>query len=393
MNILFINHNLKGEGTYFRCFNFARHLAMRGHSVTLLTVSPDKLFSAVKTTDSGVKIIETPKFLDQHRGGWGPLDTAYKFFHVLKNKYDIIHGFDHKPNVCIPSLAGRFFHKKTLFISDWADWWTKGGISSASRLTPEIMIETHLEESIRRKADAITVISTALMKRAESLGIKKDKILNIPSGCDTENIKPVSARKTALLKRKYGIPQKKKVLEFIGFGQGDVDLLVQAFNLLRKKRRDIVLLIVGPADRNTAGIIEKSPYKEDIIATGRVSYDRIPGLTAAADIFLLPLRNNIANEARWPNKIGDYLSAGRPVVANPTGDVRHVIRKYKTGLCSAPDPRAMAEKISILLGNKRLMKKYGINALKTAKSVLSWEKLTDKLERFYKKVMTQKGRR
>ena len=30
MKILYLNHNLKGEGTYFRAFNLARELAKRG---------------------------------------------------------------------------------------------------------------------------------------------------------------------------------------------------------------------------------------------------------------------------------------------------------------------------------------------------------------------------
>jgi len=30
MKILYLNHNLKGEGTYFRAFNLARKLAKRG---------------------------------------------------------------------------------------------------------------------------------------------------------------------------------------------------------------------------------------------------------------------------------------------------------------------------------------------------------------------------
>ncbi len=388
LKILFLNHNLKGEGTYFRAFNFARHLAAFGHDMTLITVSQNSNFTARESIIEKVRVIEAPKFLDQHRGGWAPLDILYKIWHVLTNNYDIIHGFDHKPNVFLPLLAAKIFRKNSVLAADWADWWTKGGIAASSRITPEILIETYLEEKVRKIVCHNTVTSVTLMERAKSIGIPEDRITYIPSGCDIERIKPLGSKVNAATRKELGIPQKNIILEFIGFGQGDVDILVDAYNILRKKRGDINLLIVGPLDNKVKEKIESSPYKNGIISTGRVPYSDIPKYASVADICLLPLRDNPANRGRGPIKAGDYMAAGKPIITNNVGDSGVYIKEYKVGLHAGFDGAGFAKSITKMLSSKAFMKKCAANSLKTARTVLSWKKVSEKLNKTYMKIIS-----
>lgn len=390
MKILYLNHNISGEGTYFRAFNFAKHLASLGHEMTLITVSPDSLFKAKEKTVDGVRVIEAPRFLDQHRGGWAPLDVLYRIKHVLSNDYDIIHGFDHKPNVSFPMYFSRWFRKKAVLVSDWADWWTKGGISAASRLTPEILIETVLEESVRKLSGFNTVTSQVLKERALSIGIKKEDVFYIPSGCDTDNIKPLSMKEILAAKKRLGISHKKKIFEFIGFGHGDVDLLVEAFTLARARVKDRLFLIVGPIDEKLKNKISASPYAADIITTGRVPYGDIPMYAGISDICLLPLRDNPANRGRGPIKAGDYMAAGKPIIANPVGDIDYFIKKYKVGITAGFEPAAMADKMIKLSSSPALMKKYSANSLKTARNILSWERVSAEMEKAYKQILKRR---
>ena len=387
MKILYLNHNISGEGTYFRAFNFAKHLAFLGHDMTLITVSPGSRFKIKEKTVDGVRVIETPRFLDQHRGGWAPLDILYRIKHVLTNDYDIIHGFDHKPNVSFPMYFSRWFRKRAVLVSDWADWWTKGGISSNSRLTPEILIETALEESVRRLSGYNTVTSRVLEQRALSIGVKKNDIFYIPSGCDTDNIRPLSGKESLAVKKRLGINTGKKIFEFIGFGHGDVDLLIEAFNLTRAKVKDCLFIIVGPIDTKLKDKIAASPYSDDIISTGRVPYKDIPMYAGIADICLLPLRDNPANRGRGPIKAGDYMAAGKPIIANPVGDIDYFIKKYGVGVTAGFMPADIAEKMTMLVRNPGLMKRCAANSIKTAQNVLSWGKISKQMEKTYMKIL------
>jgi glycosyltransferase involved in cell wall biosynthesis len=390
LKILYLNHNISGEGTYFRAFNFARHLAAAGHDLTLITVSPDSRFRAHEKMVNGVRVIEAPRFLDQHRGGWAPLDILFRIKHVLTNDYDIIHGFDHKPNVSFPMYVSKLAGKKAVLVSDWADWWTKGGIAAASRLTPEILIETVLEESVRKLTGYNTVTSRVLEERARKLGINEQHIFYIPSGCDTDNIKPLSKQAVLAAKRKLKIDAKKKIFEFIGFGTGDVDILIDAFNILSGRIKNCIFLIVGPLDSRLTEKIKNSPYAPDIISTGRVPYSEIPVFAGIADVCLLPLRDNPANRGRGPIKAGDYMAAGKPIIANPVGDIDYFIKRYGVGLTAGFEPADMAEKMQKMIKDQALMKKCAGNSLKTARNILNWETVSGEMERVYKKILKER---
>ena len=82
MNILFLNHNVKGKGTYIRCFNFAKHLVRLGHSVVLLTSAPQYMIKPYKEVIEGVEVICQPDVLGKRfrNGGLGPIDTIIKMF-------------------------------------------------------------------------------------------------------------------------------------------------------------------------------------------------------------------------------------------------------------------------------------------------------------------------
>jgi len=383
MNILYLNHNIKGEGTYFRAFNFARQIIKFKHNIVLLTLSPKKIFTPFSYIEDGVKIIETPNFLDRTRGGWGPADIIYRVFHCIFNKYDLIHTFAHKPTVYLPLLNAKLFHKKIIHFADWDDWWGKGGINSEYRPTPETIIEEFLEQDIIKRADYVTTTSIALKQRALNLKIPKEKIFYIPSGADIERIKPLPKSKILKLKQKFNINKNKKILGFVGFGQADLGILIDGFTLIRKKRKDVILLIVGPLEKRWHNIIENHPYKNDIVITGKVDFKIIPEWISIIDICYLPLKDTPTNRGRNPIKMGDYMAAGKPIIANPVGDAAHIIRKYKIGLTINYSSYDLAKKTLFLLNKQKLITIFGKNARKTAENYYDWEKVAKELNDKY----------
>lgn len=383
MKILYLNHNIKGEGTYFRAFNFAKHIVKLGHNVTLITLSPKRLFTPLSYFEDGVKIIESPKFLDRTRGGWGPADIIYRISHCIFNKYDLIHTFAHKPNVYFPLLKAKFFHRKTIHFADWDDWWGKGGINSEYRATPETMLEEFLEEDIVKKAIFVTTTSAALKQRAINLKISKEKILHIPSGADVEKIKSLPKDDLMKIKQKYKICKNKKILGFVGFGQADLGIIIDGFSLIRKKRRDVILLIVGPLEKRWSQKIETHLFRSEILVTGKVEADLIPELTSIIDICYLPLKDTPTNRGRNPIKVGDYMAAGKPILANPVGDIAQIIKKHNIGLIMKYSAVDVAKKTLFLLNKPRLIKKLGANARKTAEKYFNWGILAKELNKKY----------
>jgi glycosyltransferase involved in cell wall biosynthesis len=103
-------------------------------------------------------------------------------------------------------------------------------------------------------------------------------------------------------------------------------------------------------------------------------------------VFALPFKDKLANRGRWPNKLGDYLSAGRPVVSNPTGDIQELFTRYHIGLLTEETPEAFAAGLASLIDDPARAQDLGYEARSVAEQELSWAKLTLRLEEHYQRV-------
>ena len=51
----------------------------------------------------------------------------------------------------------------------------------------------------------------------------------------------------------------------------------------------------------------------------------------------LPLTDRAANRGRLPNKLLDYMAAGRPTVASPVGDIKTILEEHEVGLLAGDE--------------------------------------------------------
>ena len=84
MRLLYLNHNYRFGGTYYRAMPMAEQMALRGHEVTLLTVSREQRLRACWSGVNGVRLGEMPNLGQGHSGeGYGPLDNLLRMVHAL----------------------------------------------------------------------------------------------------------------------------------------------------------------------------------------------------------------------------------------------------------------------------------------------------------------------
>ena len=384
MDILFLNHNVKWKSTFHRCLQFGKHLAARGHNVDLLTISPQGRAHFSASMIEGVNVIETPDLLfGVMRTGWDPYDTMRRIDYLAGRHYDLIHAFDCRPVVILPALAQRRRTGATL-VTDWADWWGRGGIIE-ERHNPLLKygfgpIETFFEEHYRTQADGMTVISHALQRRAQDLGVPAEQIARISGGADIEHITPLD-RNAA--REQLGLPLHAPIIGFSGFVHYDLELLLAAFDLLARERRDARLLLTGGVSPLVRQRAEQGGWADRVIVAGMVEYDQLPTYLACANVFALPFADKIANRGRWPNKIGDYLSAGRPIVSNPTGDIAELFSRHDIGYLTSDTPAAFADGLAAALDTPQRAQEQGRSARIVAERELSWAYLTTQLESHY----------
>ncbi len=380
MRLLFLNHNYRYSGTYYRAMPLAERLVARGHQVTLFTVSRDHKWRATWTWVNGVRLCEAPGLAQGYSGeGYGPLDNVGRLLHAATRRYDIVHMFDHKPNATFAGLPARLAGAK--LVADWADWWGgPGGINDVpARRFPIVgRFEAWWEKRSKRWADGVVTISTVLRQRALDLGCPAGRVLYLPTGAAVERIRPVPV---AEARARLDIPLERQIVGFIGMGQSDLELIMAALQRLP----DVWLMVIGHKNPKVLDQARAFGVADRLWQTGFAPDDEVSYYLGCADLMCLPLADRAANRGRLPNKLLDYMAAGRPTVASPIGDVATIMQQHAIGLLAQDD--AFAGAIAALLFDPARAAELGRSARQSAETVFGWPHLLDRLEDFYQNLL------
>lgn len=367
-----------------RTEGIARCLQARGHSVTLLCTADHARWSTRSYDDNGIRFIEAPDlWWGRLRSGWDPWGAWHRHRVLGQLDFDLIHSFETRPATIHPLLAALRKRSFPLVI-DWCDWWGHGGLSVDNRPTwyPRIFqrLETRYEENYRHLADATTVIAHGLVDRATKLGVVPDSIFWIPNGCRPDDIIPSPPHQ---YRAEFGLPEDRFIL---GYSALDVNIgleFVLSGFARAAAQGGLLLLLMGNAADATAKKAAALGLGNSVRSLGFVSPAAYPRALACADAFLLPFIDRVANYGRWPGRINDYLSLGRPVITQPTGEMHRLLSTEPIGLLSSESPDDLANKILQLRADPKLAAQLGTHARKLAETTLSWSALASQLEAAY----------
>jgi glycosyltransferase involved in cell wall biosynthesis len=332
----------------------------------------------------GVRLLAMPDLLPGAlRSGWDVWATVRRLAWLRGRRFDLVHAFEARPVVVYPALKAQRAGAK--LILDWCDWLGSGGSveERPSRLQQTLLrpVETYFEDHFRTRADGTTVINRFLGERAVRLGVPPERIVLLRNGAETRApvIDPRAARQAV------GLPESVPILGYIGSSYSrDAELMAKAFVRVRQRQPNARLLLVGYFNRDIERMLGDSM---GLVRTGPVTAEQIPTYLAAADLCWLPLRDTGANRGRWPLKLSDYMSAGRPTIATRVGDLPEVIEQYGLGLVTADEPDELAAATLALLGDPERQATLGQSARQAAEGDFSWERLSARLEAFYGQVL------
>lgn len=394
VKLLYVNHNVAWSGgTFFRAHHLAVRMAQRGHDVTLLTTSRDAKLGFSHERRDGVLVVQAPDLLPgRARTGWDPWNTLRRIGLVGSGAWDLVHAFDCRPAVIVPALYARA--AGAALVVDWADWWGRGGTTS-ERETSQLVryligpLETFFEERFRALADGTTVISRALERRAIGLGVAPRSILLLRQGSDTDGI---TVADSAASRSAVGLDPTLRYLGHVGaLFPRDRQLLVRTFDAICRARSDVRLLLMG----NHGVPREHFARLHYVTDTGFVPTEELRAYTGACDAMLLPLSDTLANQARWPSKVNDYMAAGKPTVTTRVGDIAELIEQHGVGCATDADADALAQAAISLLDDPEQLRASACRAREVAETLLDWSQIARQLENHYDEVLgaTQRARR
>lgn len=395
LRILMVNHHRISKIHFvYRSLAMAKHLVRLGHHVTVLTTADQRKTKIIEYFEEGIHIVEIPDLLwGSFRSGWDPWSALNRLLYLWKidQEFDLIHLFESRPAVIHPVQLYRAKRRVPLII-DWVDGIGRGGIMEVRRPGWYRWLlggmETFYEEYFRARADGLTVICTALNVRAQGLGILPKNILQIPIGVDLD-IFPAVLNK-ADCRTEVGLPQEAKIITFASV-DADFDLphildsMVPVFNQHSEAR----LMIMGKLNPLIQNLTSQLGIADRIVTTGYIPTEHFPKYLGCADVFLLPFPNNLYNVGRWPSKIGDYMASGRPIISNPTGDIKALFESQNIGLLADETSEDFSAKINFILSHPAVANELGKNARQTAVEKYAWGILVKDLENFYFKTLNR----
>jgi glycosyltransferase involved in cell wall biosynthesis len=93
-----------------------------------------------------------------------------------------------------------------------------------------------------------------------------------------------------------------------------------------------------------------------------VPKDEITSALAAADTGVAILKPVDAYKTTYPNKVFDYMCAGRPVLLAIDGVIREVVQTANCGIYTPPgDPAALAQAVRTLAADPARSREVGLN--------------------------------
>jgi glycosyltransferase involved in cell wall biosynthesis len=390
LKILLYTPTPEFTGGFYRCFYLAKYIAQEGDDVTLACSNGSPTLKTTQKVTDGVRIVNLP--MNGSLPGALLADIVRIGKHIeyqLSQEYDLVHVFIATiPSSCSLSLlyrALRMIRRRDMkLLVDWDDWWGRGGIWQDYNPVFHL-IGTILEELPIRLADAVTVVSEPLRRRALTLGIDESRIFCIPNGSNVEEIQPLSQEDARKL---TGLPQETNIITHVGFlDVGPFRILVEMFEAVHEIFNNSILVLVGKLKEKHLEIIQASRVRDAIRYFGTQPYLRVATFLAASDILCLSARDWIQEHSRFPIRLGDYLASGRPVVATNTWNVASILNASQCGLLVRPDDAEdFSAKVIRLLNDPDLRRTLGKNARSAAEGVYSWRLVSNKLRAVYQQL-------
>lgn len=364
MHILLIHQSFAAlnEPGGTRHHEFARLLAKRGHRLTVIAspvsyltgAAAGKRVSWVTKEQDGqrITILRAYTYSALHRSFPHRLLSFFSFMFsslVIGSRVpevDLVWGTS--PPIFQGLTAWALAKiKRVPLLFEVRDLWPAFAVAVGVLKQPLLIRASEwLETFLYRQADRVMVNSPGFIDHVRARGA--DEVALIPNGADVAMFDPQDDGKA--FRQAHGLEDKFVALYAGAHGMSnDLEVLLRAAALLRD-RDEIVVTLLGDGK-------EKASLKKTAVELGLPNVYFLPPVPknemtkalAATNACIAILKPVELYKTVYPNKVFDYMAAGRPVILAIDGVIRDVILQAEAGIPVPPgDPQALAGAIRTL---------------------------------------------
>ena len=392
-----------------RHHELARYLAGRGHKVTIiaspvsyLTGAPLRLppFSRKIGGDQEggrVRVIRAYTYQALHRSFVHRVFSfvsfmAASFFAGLGVKdVDLVWGTS--PPIFQGLTAWSLARLKGVpFLFEVRDLWPTFAIAVGVLKNPFLIkMSLWLERFLYRHADCVMVNSPGYVTHVTEGGARRVEL--VPNGADPEMFDPADAG-TAFRSANH-LEDKYVVLYAGAHGMSnDLGVVLDAAKILQDTPNTSGVTVVFLGDGKEKPALQKQAagmHLANILFLPPVSKDGMAAVLAGSDACLAILKPIEEYKTTYPNKVFDYMAAGRPVILAIDGVIRAVVEAAGCGIFAPPgDPPALAQAIQTLASDRVRSRQMGLAGRKYLEEHFSRSALAEKLAGILEEMVTPK---
>lgn len=268
------------------------------------------------------------------------------------------------------------------------DLWPEFAVAAGVLRNPTLIRASEwLERLLTREADCVVVNSPGFVAHMHTLGARRVEI--VANGADPAMFDPTDNGET--FRDAHGLADKFVVLYAGAHGlSNDLEVVLEAARLLLGTSAQIVLV----GDGKDKAALMKHASELGLINLSFVApapKREMPGVLAAADACLAILKPLAEYRTTYPNKVFDYMAAGRPVLLAIDGVIRQVVDAAACGLFVQPgDPAALASAVRTLAADPARARQMGQNGRAFLEAQFSREVIATRLLEILKSMLAQR---
>jgi glycosyltransferase involved in cell wall biosynthesis len=196
-------------------------------------------------------------------------------------------------------------------------------------------------------------------------------------GVDTTAMRPWPRDQA---RRRLGLPDDALVVGTLYDGHA-FPHLVRTCATLHARDARVRLLLVGAARAGDCALVARAGLADAFHATGWCRDEELAQHLSAADVCALPLEDTLANRARFPHKLGDYLACARPVVVTAVGDYPALLSAANAAVV-VPSLALFTDAVDRLLHDPAQAAEYAARGRAWVTATLDWQVLAPKILAF-----------
>ena len=351
-----------GEAGGTRHAEFARALAARGQRVTVIASSVSYLTGKERGAGKqaaaqapGVQVLKAATYRGLHRSFVHRLlsfltFTVSSFFIGLRVKnVDLVWGTT--PPIFQSFTAWLLARLKGApFLLEVRDLWPAFAAQVGVLRNPALIAASQwLERFLYRHADQLVVNSPGFVEHVQAR--RGRRIAVVPNGAEAAMFDPSASG--AEFRERHGLPAAACVVLYAGAHglSNDLGVVLQAADLVKAEKKIIILLVGDGKDKQALEAQAAQLTLDNVRFLPPIPKTQMPEALAAADAGLAILKPIKLYSTVYPNKVFDYMAAGRPVLLAIDGVMRKVVEEAGAGVFVPPgDAQALAQAMINLCG-------------------------------------------